>query len=95
MATITVMDPTAEPRPVPQPLAERPSTLTGKRIGFLNNSKPNVALLLEVVEEELRQRYEPAGVVRRIKTAAGIPAEKALLDDLARECDVAVVAICD
>ena len=95
MATITVLDPTAEPNPVRVPLAERPDTLEGKRLGLLNNSKPNVTLLFETLEECLRERYNLAGVVRRIKPSSGIPTETSVLDELARECDVAVVAIGD
>jgi hypothetical protein len=95
MSTITVLDPTAEPRPVPVPLAPRPTTLTGKKIGFLNNSKPNVEALFDTIEERLRERFEVGAVVRRIKKAAGIPAERDLLEEFARECDVAVVAIAD
>ena len=92
---VTVLDPTAEPRPVPVPLAPRPATLAGKTIGFLNNSKPNVDALFDTLEDRLRERFEVSGVVRRSKKAAAIPAERILLEEFARECDVAIVAICD
>ncbi|MDE3075223.1 MAG: hypothetical protein KGJ86_07315 [Chloroflexota bacterium] len=95
MATITLLDPTAEPKPVPRPLAQRLSTLDGKTIGFLNNSKPNVEQLFDTIAEQLQQRFRLAAVIRKIKPAAPIPAEREILDELARTCDAAVLAVCD
>lgn len=95
MVKITVLEPTAEPRPVLRDLSPRPDALAGKKIAFLNNSKPNVAALFDAVERRLHERYELAGTVHRIKPSAPIPTEPTVLDELARDCDVGIVAIAD
>jgi hypothetical protein len=56
--TITVLDPTAEPRPTEVRLAPRLTTLDGVRLGLLDNSKPNADRILERIEERLSQQYE-------------------------------------
>ena len=95
MAKIVVLEPVAEPRPVIRALSQRPATLAGKRVGFLSNTKPNAAQLIEAIESLLRRRFDIASVVHRAKPVAAVPAPDAMLDELARECDVAIVAIGD
>lgn len=95
MANITVLEPVAEPQPLAYALSERPGTLAGKRIGFLNNTKANASELLRAVEERLRSRYDVRSVLHKAKPVAAVAAAGAVLDELVASCDVAVVAIGD
>lgn len=95
MATIVVLEPVAEPRPVSRELSPRPATLAGKRVGFLSNTKPNVGALFAAIERRIRERYDVASIVHHAKTVAAVSAGAAILDAMARECDVAIVAIGD
>lgn len=95
MTKIVVLEPVADPRPVIREINARPDTLVGKRIGFLSNTKPNTGLLFEAIEARLRERFDLATVVRKEKPIAAGPAVPATYDELARECDIAVVAVGD
>lgn len=56
------------------PLAPRPRDLRGKRIGVLDNSKPNADALLDRVAALLVERAGAAGVERWRKPGASKPA---------------------
>lgn len=61
MAVFEVLSPWAEADPVPvRGIAERPSTLAGKRIGLFSNGKRAAPLILEYVERELKARWPGA-----------------------------------
>ena len=54
--TIEILSPLGASRAEDHPLAPRPASLQGLRIGFLHNNKPNGDALLARVEELLRGR---------------------------------------
>lgn len=83
-----ILDPVAEARPPSVPLALRSLDLRGKRLGLLDNSKPNARELLEEVAHALDERYELASVVVVRKPTMSVPAAEQLLERLAEECDV-------
>ncbi len=83
-----ILDPVAEASPPSIPLAQRGLDLRGKRLGLLDNSKPNAKELLEAVASALDQRYELARIVLRRKPTMSVPATEQVLEELARECDV-------
>ena len=83
-----ILDPVAVASPPSIPLARRGLDLRGKRLGLLDNSKPNAKELLEAVARALDQRYELARIVVRRKPTMSVPAAAPLLDELAQECDV-------
>jgi hypothetical protein len=92
---LTVLDPTAEPVVEPASRAERPASLAGKRIGFLDNSKPNSDKVLRYLDEMLQERYGIGGSIHRRKPTASrvVPAE--LLEEMVRECDLVIPAVGD
>jgi hypothetical protein len=90
---IELLDPTAAARAVRQPLASRPATLTGGRIGFLSNKKANADLFLKRSETLLRERIGPFESVWASKPAP-LPASKEAMDELA-QCMAVVSAIAD
>lgn len=92
----TVMSPFGSQwQPPKAELAPRPGTLQGLRLGLLDNSKPNAALLLDAVLEELEDELRPSVVVRRRKPGAGVPGPESLLEELQSTCDAVIVAVGD
>jgi hypothetical protein len=89
-ATITLYDPTGVPPPAAAEVQQAFAALAGKVVGFIDNSKPNFAELADDLAALLTARYGVARVVRHRKRAASVPAGAALLDILARECDLVV-----
>ena len=89
---IQVLSPEAIAKPPQAGLAARVDRLDGKRIGFLNNTKSNVDILFDRIEELLSERYRIAGVVRTRKANAAVPATAAVIEQLVGECDVVITA---
>jgi hypothetical protein len=71
----------------------RPLSLEGKVIGFLDNHKFSVKEFFARVEPVLVERFKASGIIYRQKpnTSEGAP----FLDQMAKECQVAVNAIGD
>ena len=91
--TITVYDPTAEPRALGASLAARPRTLAGARAGILDNGKQNAGVLMGAIVERLRATHGVGEVVVRTKPVAGPPSDEAV-DALSR-CDFVLVGSSD
>ena len=75
------------------PLASRFTDLRGKRVGVLDNSKPNADALLGRVAELLVERAGAAEIVRWRKPGASIPA--ADHDALAAGADIFLTGTAD
>jgi nucleotide-binding universal stress UspA family protein len=89
-----LLDPTAQPATTSVALAPRPSDLRHKRLGLIDNTKANAAALLEAVAALLEDELQPVEVIRR-RVPATLPADDALLDEIARECDLVIEAVGD
>jgi hypothetical protein len=87
------IDPTRGGSRVPLQRAPRPMDLAGKVVGLLDNTKEQGDLILAAVGEGLRERYGVANVISRRKAYFSRPADPALLDEMAKEVDVAVAAL--
>ena len=90
---IRLYDPTAEPRVIASRLAPRLTSLEGKRIAILDNTKANAGTLMLAVARILQERYGVTEVVKREKPVAG-PPKPEVLDALSR-CDFALVGSAD
>lgn len=87
---LIILNPSA---PAGEPLTSArgmPDDLTGKVVGFIDNSKPNFNVLVDDVAEVLVQRYGAARVVRHRKRTASEPASGAVFQDLKENCDVVI-----
>ena len=93
--TIKILDPTIAADHAESSLAKRVGDLDGKVLGLLSNSKVNGDHLLELMRARLAARYRIKGVVTMTKSSASRVADDAMLDALARDCDVVVTAIGD
>lgn len=67
----------------------------GLRIGILDNSKSNADHLLGMLVEGLQAQRSVASVVALRKPTPSLPAEAAVLDQLAQEADVVISAMAD
>ena len=93
--TILVLDPTALPRDLRHPKAQRLDSLGGRKIGFLWNSKANGDILFNRLEELLRQKYEISGAVHHHKPDASVPANIQVYEDLANSADAVILGLGD
>lgn len=92
---LLVLDPTTGPEPVQATMASRPATLDGKVLGLLDNGKPNSDKILDKVAELLAEKYKLAGVVKKRKLNATKEAPDEMLDEMAEECQFAIVGVGD
>ena len=90
---IVLYDPTAEPRTSAVPLAPRLKSLTGTRVGILDNSKANAGTLMLAVAERLKERYGVTDVVKREKPVAGPPRPEVI--QALSQCDFVLVGSAD
>jgi hypothetical protein len=66
--------------------------LRGRRIGLLDNNKPNADKFLHHIGARLRDRYEGVELVSKRKTTR---VEADCLQELADQCDVVINAFAD
>jgi hypothetical protein len=92
---ITVLDPTATPRPVRREIAERTTDVRGRTLVLVSNSKPNVSAFYDALEPLIRLQLGDLRVIRETKPTASVPLGRDRLDEIGRMGAVAVVAICD
>ena len=87
------IDPTAGGTRAIIALAPRPMDLAGKVVGLLDNTKEQADVILDTVADALRQRYGVAKVIIRRKEYFSRPATDGLLNEMAREVQVAAAAL--
>jgi hypothetical protein len=92
--SIRVFDPTAEDTTATNPAAARLTSLEGRTIGLLDNSKFRVRELLDHVETILRARFGVAQVLRFRKPDASRPAPPEMWVDMQR-CEAIIAAVGD
>jgi hypothetical protein len=92
-ATVILFDPTA---PRQEPEGQRVQAqqalvrLSGAIVGFIDNAKPNFHHLVDDLAALLTSQYSVRRVIKRRKPSASIPATSAVVEELARECDVVI-----
>ena len=93
MGTQQILSPVSAPRVTDRPIAARPTTLDGLRIGLLDNQKANAGRLLDGVGAALEERFDGVELVRELKIATS-PSPEAVMNRL-EDCDAVVLAIAD
>lgn len=76
-------------------LAPRKDSLEGRRVGLLNNAKPNAAVILERLAALLQERYGVADVMMLSKPSFAVPADDVMMEKLADQCDAVVAGVGD
>jgi hypothetical protein len=93
--TLTILSPSNDVEPNRADLAPRPASLSGLRVGILDNGKPNSDRLLELLGSNLVAAYgvDVATVLR--KPAIGRLAPSSIVDELTAVSDVVVTGVGD
>ena len=94
MAMIRVLSPVVDTKISQTAALPLPSTLAGKRLGFLDNTKANFELLLRHLEAVLRTEAGVADVVYERKANSSTPAPPEVLARL-RSVDLVVTGSAD
>lgn len=87
------VDPTAGSRREAIAPASRPSDLSGKVVGLLDNTKEQADIILQTIGDALRERYDVKKVVMRRKEHYSKPATDEMIQEMADEVDVAIAAL--
>ncbi len=95
MGTIRVLSPVAESKVSQEAPLPLPTALSGKTIGFLDNTKTNFDRLADEIGALLRAEHGVKVVVRRRKSNASTPAPPEMLAELAKACDVVFAGSAD
>ena len=89
---VEILDPTIRVAGAVMP-APRLTTLRGKRVGFLDNSKEKADLFLGELAERLAERSTPSEVIHRRKPAYSRVAPPAIIEELRQTCDCVITAM--
>ena len=91
-----LLDPTGESDlAVNTTLMPRLRSLRGLRVGLLDNTKPNGAVLMRAVGRELQERYGVREVRMFVKGYFGTPVEESVVQQILHNSDFAVAGIGD
>jgi hypothetical protein len=93
MNELPFIDPTAGGGKARIALAARPMDLAGKVVGLLDNTKEQGDIILQTIGEALCERHGAGQIVIRRKEHYSKPATSAIIDDMAREVQVAIAAV--
>ena len=93
MNDLPFIDPTAGGGKARVALAPRPMDLAGKVVGLLDNTKEQGDVILQTIGDALRERHGVARVVIRRKEHYSKPATGELIDEMAKEVQVAIAAV--
>jgi hypothetical protein len=92
---ITVLTPVGALRAATTEIPSLPADLRGRTIGFLDNTKHNFDRLVSGIGEMLRERFGVARIVHLRKANASSPASPAIIEALAKECDLVLAGSAD
>ncbi len=90
----TILDPTDERVPVRRSLAARPEGISGT-VALLDISKPRGNVLIDRIEERLRERLPGVEFRRYSKPTFTKPAPEDLRKKIAEECAFVIEALAD
>jgi hypothetical protein len=81
---LQVLDPTNETAPPLGKLAPRPASLVGKTVGVISNGKEGTKGFFAHLDRMLREEFGVADVVLRVKSNFSAPADRDIVDEIAR-----------
>ena len=88
MARLRVLSPVGDSLNETMTAPALPTSLAGRTVGFIDNTKHNFDRLADEIGGILRERHGVKTVVRRRKANASTPAAPEILIELAKTCDV-------
>jgi hypothetical protein len=91
-----ILDPTGRSdRTGAATLAPRAGDLRGLRLGLLDNAKPNAAIVLQTLADQLRAQHHLGEVTTYTKSYFGTPVEEDRAQEIAQSCDVVIAGVGD
>jgi hypothetical protein len=81
---LQVLDPTNETAPPLGQVAPRQASLAGKTVGFISNGKEGTKGFFAHLDRLLREEFGVADVVMRVKSNYSAPADRDIVDEIAR-----------
>ena len=94
--SVKIIDPTGHDQGLTDlALSPRPSSLQGKRLGLLDNSKANAEVILKAIARILDEEYEFSEVFYIKKHSASLPPLPEVLEELPRNCDMVIAGVGD
>jgi hypothetical protein len=91
---VTILDPTDERVPVRRSLTPRPEAISGT-VGLLDIAKPRGNVLIDRLEEQLRERVPGITINRYAKPTFTKPAPEDLRRKILEECSFVIEALAD
>src|ERR671925_784730 len=76
-------------------LTPRVQDLAGIRLGLLDNAKPNAALVLQTLADQLRAQHHLGEVTTYTKSYFGTPVEEDRAQEIAQSCDAVIAGVGD
>ncbi len=92
VATVEIWAPTLKISDAVAP-ALRPSSLDGKVLGLLDNTKEKAAIFLTTLADGIGKRYDLARVVQRRKASYSRTAADEIIAELSELCDAVITAM--
>ncbi len=89
-AQINVFDPTAPFRTDGLQQRLLPGNLSGKVVGFIDNTKPNFSLIADDMAAILSEQHGVSDIVRHRKRMASVPAPDEAMKDVVERCDLVI-----
>ncbi len=93
--TVRLLIPDAPVPEIDKLIAQRELADKGLRLGFLDNRKGNADHLLSFVLDGIKDKVSLASVVKVYKERPSDAASKDVIDQLAKEADVVIMAMAD
>ena len=91
-----ILDPTGQSEvPRAAALTPRIADLAGVRLGLLDNTKPNAALVLQTMAAQLRAQHHLGEVSTYTKSYFGTPVEEDRAQEIAQSCDAVIAGVGD
>lgn len=90
-----IVDPAAEEKSTTLSLAPRLDTLTGVRLGLIDNTKHMALPLLREVEALLKERFGVASFAYYRKENPSVPTPAAILAEMTATCDGVIHGVAD
>ena len=76
-------------------LTPRLRDLGGIKLGLLDNAKPNAALVLQTLADQLRAQHHVGEVSNYTKSYFGTPVEEDRAQKIAQSCDAVIAGVGD
>jgi hypothetical protein len=92
---IVILDPVSLPTTQRLSRNPRPKSLSGLRIAFIDNTKPNFSIFCDRVEQLLLSQYGVAEVKRYRKPGRTVGVSQSVIDEVKRTCDFAITGLGD